>query len=82
MNIASWNIRGISDPIKADDVRKICAENGISLIGLLETRVNSLNEDLIKQRIGPRWSFVVNRLARSRMWIGWNPRAWNVQVVV
>ena len=54
MNFAAWNVRGMSDPIKAADVRKVGFENGISLVGLLETRVNHSNEVLIQQTINRR----------------------------
>ena len=81
MNFAAWNVRGMSDPIKAADVRKVCSENDISLVGLLETRVNHSNEVRILQTISRRWNFVINSLARKRIWICWDSDVWDVVIV-
>ena len=81
MNFAAWNVRGLSDPIKGADVRKICAENNVSLVGLLETRVNHSNEASIQTIINSRWDFFINSRARKMIWLGWDPRVWRIQIL-
>ncbi|XP_050229569.1 uncharacterized protein LOC126678717 [Mercurialis annua] len=47
MNILSWNIRGMNEPLKQAEVRRLLAKNDISLAGIIETRVRRLNKDSV-----------------------------------
>lgn len=44
MIINFWNIRGLDDPIKSKEVRKLVREKDISVLALLETRVRKHNK--------------------------------------
>jgi hypothetical protein len=45
MYFACWNIRGLNDPLKQGEVRKLISEHHVSLCGLVETRVKECNKD-------------------------------------
>ena len=39
----AWNVRGLNDPVKAREVRRMCVEQQVQLMGFLETRVRRAN---------------------------------------
>lgn len=39
VNILAWNVRGLNAPKKQKEVRLLCNEHNISLVGLLETKI-------------------------------------------
>lgn len=43
MNICSWNVRGLNDPNKALEVRRVTQKHEIKIFALLETRVKKKN---------------------------------------
>ena len=51
------------------------------MVGLLETKVNHSNEVMIMQAISRRWNFVINSLARKRIWLCWDSDVWDVVIV-
>lgn len=58
MDIATWNISGLKNPVKGLNLEKSCGENQVSLLKLLITRVNHFNEDIKqRERVSPSWYF-------------------------
>ncbi|XP_056695388.1 uncharacterized protein [Spinacia oleracea] len=47
MNISTWNVRGLNDPIKVVEIKKLLASNNISVVALLETKVQEKNIQLL-----------------------------------
>ena len=45
MIIGCWNIRGLNDPIKHSELRRLIHQERIAFFGLVETRVKDKNKD-------------------------------------
>ena len=75
MIFASWNIRGVNDPLKQREVRSLVFGNNVSLLGLNETRVHKDNSFNIAESMlrGWRYIFNYNQHANGRIWVLWNP---------
>ncbi|XP_074265860.1 uncharacterized protein LOC141588311 [Silene latifolia] len=70
MIISSWNIRGLNDPIKQQEVKSYLAKNKVEVFGLLETRVKLLNSAEIIRKF-PFYS-VLNNYSHhynGRIWV-------------
>ena len=52
-NIISWNIKGLNNPKKQEDLRIFFHMNKVVMMGLLETKVQRHNIDLIVERLFP-----------------------------
>ncbi|XP_056697410.1 uncharacterized protein [Spinacia oleracea] len=46
------NVRGLNDPIKVVEIKKFLANNNISVVALLETKVQEKNSSKIQKKIG------------------------------
>ena len=81
IDFCSYNVRGLNN--KRSFIKDFIASNKISLIGLLETRVNKDVAKIISTDISPRFNWVFNYEHHSggRIWVGWNPTFWDVNVV-
>ena len=53
----AWNVRGLNDPVKAREVRRMCVEQQIQLMGFLETRVRRTNARKVQQSLLSNWQF-------------------------
>lgn len=73
MIIASWNVRGLNDPLKAKEVRRFLGTHCVDFVGLLETKVKAHNTTKVQKRFGPNWTWVDNNgyFDKGRIWIGW-----------
>lgn len=83
MNICTWNVRGINDPLKVVEVKKVLGENKIALVALIETRVKIHKSQKIQKKFGHDWEWTTNYSLspRGRIWIGWKSHFLVVQVV-
>lgn len=74
IKFASWNIRGLNNPIKQVKIRKFIQANILSLIGLVETKVRPENlASTMKQSLPSGWDFVHNigvALWLEPLWLG------------
>ena len=75
VKIASWNIRGLNDPLKQREVRSFVKSKAIDLICLVETRVRAPNRDRIFSSLFPGWRLFHNyeHALLGRIWICGNP---------
>ncbi|XP_026459483.1 uncharacterized protein LOC113360158 [Papaver somniferum] len=55
-----WNIRGMNDPLKKVEVMNFIRINNLSIVGIVETHVQSQNKDRIRRVIRPDWQFIDN----------------------
>ena len=80
INLACWNIRGLNEPSKQWEVRKFISDSHLDLVGIIETKVRSVNSSFIMQQIFGQWSFCANYQCHTlgRIWVGWNPNTINV----
>lgn len=57
----SWNIRGLNDPLKQKEVRKLIVEHRFSFFwGLVETKVKAINKDKVLRAIDGSWKVLCN----------------------
>ena len=84
MNVASWNIRGLNQPHKQDEVRKFISFNKLSLLGILETKVRYGRRDQLAKDLLPSWSFLYNYNVTShgRIWATWDPSVLLIQLLI
>lgn len=61
IKLASWNVRGLNNPIKQAEIRKFIHANSLSLIGIVESKIRKENMDLsLKHCIPDGWDYVHN----------------------
>ena len=83
-SIASWNIRGMNQSPKQNEVRQVIGENKLSICAILESHVsNSRLQDLCK-RVFKGWDWTSNGTfcsSGSRIILGWNVDVVDLNVV-
>lgn len=52
MNIFTWNVRGMNDPIKVVEIKKFLAKQNISVIALVETKIKEKNSQKVQKKMG------------------------------
>ncbi|GAV92781.1 Exo_endo_phos domain-containing protein [Cephalotus follicularis] len=77
MSLSTWNVRGLNDPSKHNEVRHFLRSNNISLFGLLESKVRFHNQDKVVRGINKHWLYTSNHNASlsGRVVVVWNPSA-------
>jgi exonuclease III len=60
MKILVWNVRGLNNPFKQREIRKMLRRLKISLFCLVETRVKFDKADAIKEFLVPGWDWFHN----------------------
>jgi len=70
-NIASWNVRGLNNPNKQEDVKLFLNKSKIGLVGLMETKVRKENEMEVSQRLfgGWQWHTNASREEKGILWV-------------
>ena len=53
VKFATWNIRGLNDPLKQKEVHSFVMSNDIDFVFILETRVRVYNKDKIFNALLP-----------------------------
>lgn len=72
---ASWNIRGLNDLTKQDEVKKLISSNHLSLCGILETRVSRCNVVNVCNKVFYNWKWLSNSdmcSGGTRIVVGWD----------
>lgn len=81
VDFCSFNIRGLHNKIAfASD---FVTNNKLSLFAILETRVKEGDAVLLSRLVNSqfRWEFNYQHHRNGRIWLGWNPRFWSIQVL-
>ena len=83
ISLSSWNVRGLNPPLKQDEVRNLINTYKLSLIGLIETKVNFGRRIYLAKNLLPEWEVFYNYSSRSngRIWAAWDPSALSVQLM-
>lgn len=78
-DLAFWNIRGLNTQIKQLEVRKLIADNDISLLVLNETRVKKLNQVMVLNGF-TKWKYLDNyyHAQNGRIWVLWDDKVFQV----
>ncbi|GKB51601.1 RNA-directed DNA polymerase, eukaryota, reverse transcriptase zinc-binding domain protein [Tanacetum coccineum] len=83
-SIASWNIRGMNQTPKQNEVREVILENHLSVCAILESHVASSKLDKLCSRVFWNWNWTSNgNLCNkgSRIILGWNSDVVNIMVI-
>ncbi|KAH0695976.1 hypothetical protein KY289_013458 [Solanum tuberosum] len=75
VNMLSWNVRGLNGPNKHKEVKLLCSEEHVGLVGLLETKIKSKKIDQVADKLFGGWSYTTNLVEHynGRIWIIWRP---------
>lgn len=71
VKLLTWNVRGYNAPNKQKEVKFICNEEKIRLLGLLETKVKSNKIEELANKLFVGWNYVFNLTHHynGRIWI-------------
>ena len=83
VKFASWNIRGLNDPLKQREVRSFVKSHALDFICLVETRVRASNRDRIFSSLFSGWSLFHNyeHALLGRIWICGNPAKVSIDII-
>ena len=83
IKFASWNIRGLNDPLKQREVRTFVKSQALDFIYLVETRVRAFNKDRIFNSLLPGWRLFHNyeHALLGRIWICGNPEKVSIDII-
>ena len=72
MKILSWNVRGLNDSYKNDEIKKAINKLHPYLFALVETRVKLANVSIAKKLL-PQYAFANNYSCHynGRLWMLW-----------
>lgn len=81
-DFCSFNVRDLNN--KTAYVKDFLLSNRFSLIALLETRVKVQNASAISSFLAPSfsWEFNYNNHPNGRIWLGWDPLIWTVNILL
>ena len=81
IDFCSYNVRGLNN--KVPFVKDFLLNNNISLIGLIETRVQKNVAKIISTKISRsfQWSYNYSEHPGGRIWVGWNTFLWDISVI-
>ncbi|XP_074296939.1 uncharacterized protein LOC141627604 [Silene latifolia] len=82
MNVLAWNIRGLNDPLKQQEVLVLLLNNKVDVAAVIETHVKEDAINLVWKNKLAGFSLVTNNKYHSngRIWVFWVPA--KVSVVV
>ncbi|KAK9725294.1 hypothetical protein RND81_05G134400 [Saponaria officinalis] len=71
----SWNVRGMNDPLKQQEVLEFLRKNKVDCGAIIETHIKSNHINTVKRRCFSRYSLVTNLESHSRgkIWVLWDP---------
>jgi hypothetical protein len=83
MKILVWNVRGLNNPFKQREIRKMLRRLKISLFCLVETCVKFDKADAIKEFLVPGWDWFHNYSTHylGRIWICWDLNALSISLI-
>lgn len=82
-NGCSWNVRGLNAPNKQKEVKLLCNDEKVSLIGLIETKIKREKLDQLANHMFAGWQYISNLddHYNGRIWIIWRPDYYRVSLV-
>lgn len=81
IDFCSYNVRGLNSKISF--IKDFISTNKISLVGLLETRVNKNLASNISMKLSRnfQWRFNYDHHSNGRIWIGWDSNIWTLNIL-
>ena len=82
-NIIAWNVRGLNNPNKQEDIRIFLQKQEVGLVALLETKVKRENIEEVAKRLFGGWEWETNVAynPKVRIWVAWRNRAYHLRVL-
>lgn len=80
VSILSWNVRGLNAPNKQKEIKLLCNEERVGLIGLLETKVKQNKVDQLANKMFGVWQYITNleHHYNGRIWITWKSNFYHI----
>ncbi|XP_074300092.1 uncharacterized protein LOC141631303 [Silene latifolia] len=78
-----WNVRGMNNPTKQQEIKRSLLLNKVGLCGLLETKIRSSNGNKVKNNLGDHWAICTNSTLHrgGRIWLLWEPTAYDINIL-
>jgi exonuclease III len=73
--ILDWNVHGLNDPAKRDAFREFVAQIKVSVVCLQETKLEFIDEFVVRQCLGPsfdRFKFLPAEGTRGGILLAWD----------
>ena len=82
MSVFVWNVRGLNTRIRRRDLRFMLRKYSASFVGLVETKVTSVNGDRVRSCFPSSWKSVNNNeyCDMGRIWVCYDPDVWDCQI--
>ena len=77
LKIASWNVKGVCDSLRQDEVKKFINSNNISIFGMIETQLRKKFVNDVFNEVFDGWSWASNTVDSPkgcRIAVGWDSR--------
>ena len=83
MNVGCWNVRGVNQTFKQQEIRNFITRNMISLLGIQETRASASSSGPIIQHLMRGWRYLTNYASHPnrRIWVIWDPNVLDVSQI-
>ena len=81
--LAAWNSRGCNSSSRARHITEFLRKFKVSIIGVLETKIESDAEPSFHSRFCPSWPYVSNCSAteRGRIWLTWDTSVVDIRIL-
>ena len=83
MSYAAWNVRGLNKRSHQKEVLSFLNSNHLSFVGLLETKVKSMNVCKVVSKLKKNWQWYVNHFDHynGRIMLGWDESIWAINII-
>lgn len=84
MSLGLWNVRGLNNSTRKNEVKNFLKKNKINLLALMETKVRSINFEHINKIMGRDFKTITNACivdGPDRIWVCWNTNLWDVTIL-
>ena len=78
LQFAAWNIRGMTNTSKQDEVKLLISENNLKMCAVIETRLIKKVVNSVCNNVFGNWDWVSNSVDSSkgcRIAVGWDPHS-------
>lgn len=82
-SIAAWNVRGMNAVSRQRDIQAFCTKHMVGMMGILEHKIKSGNQDKVYNKLCQGWGWVTNISddPRGRIWQMWRRDIYEVSVL-
>ncbi|XP_074266656.1 uncharacterized protein LOC141589935 [Silene latifolia] len=82
-SLGFWNVRGMNNQNKQQDIRWFIHQNNLGLFGLLVTKIKGSKWHNVRTNICSDWSLCTNNSCHpgGRVWLLWDPTLYQVDVL-